>query len=264
MTSYKWLSILFVLLFASCQPSEIYRVGPETPLKPSLSASSPVYAPLVYPYWFLEPHKLDLTFPTAVGYAATGYQRNKALERAIEDGIEKMTKFIQIRLYVDQLSMDEQIGQLVEEEIDASIKENIKEKYKILATYEGKELTLVLIGLEARPKLPNNLTTVSSTPPGWLKKLPSKAGYTYARGQSIMGYRPQNAWTRAEHYARINLAFSMYSQVAVLERFDQEKLKGIIQIRTDVMLNRVEMVARWYNAKNRNCYVLVRVPITAN
>ena len=230
---------------------------------PSVDAVNGEKANIAYPHWFWQP-PLDLVFPTAVGYALTGRYPEKAVKRAVDDGIESVAKSIRVRIHGKQVSVDGQLIPKFREEIDAGVKEHVKEKHERLATYQGEKLVLVLVGLGTTPNLSNHLTAASAATPKWIEKPPSQPGYTYAHGQSFMGYYPDKAWARAEYRARVNLALTIESNVSILNKLHRGFLKIITRTHTDVTLTGIETVERWHNARKRLCYVLLRAPLTQN
>ena len=151
-----------------------------------------------YPSWFWQPP--NLPFPTAVGYASIDlFHLDKAQEDAIDDGIERLAKSIRVRIHGEQSIINEQLTQNFQEETDDRIKEHVQDTHKLLATYHGSGLTIVLLGLgEATNGLvgATNLfapvTPASpSTPdarlvlvPGWYENPPSQPGYIYSSGVS--------------------------------------------------------------------------------
>ena len=161
-------------------------------------------------------------------------------------------------------SIDGQLIPSFREGIDASVKEHVKEKHERLATYQGKKLVMVLVGLGTTPNLPDHLTAANPATPKWIEKPPNQAGYTYAHGQSFMGYYPNKAWARAEHRARVNLALTIESNVSILKKLHRGFLRIITRTHTDVTLTGIETVERWYDARKRVCHVLLRAPITQN
>ncbi len=226
-----------------------------------MAAASGENANIAYPHWFWHP-PLDLLFPTAVGYALTGRYPEKALKRAVDDGIESVAKSIRVRIHGKQVSIDGQLIPRFQEEIDAGVKENVQEKHEHLATYQSGKLVIVLVGLGTTPYLPDHITTVSPFTPDWLENLPSQPGYTYAHGQSFMGYYPNKAWARAEHRARVNLALTIESNVSILKKLHKGFLRLITRTHTDVTLTGIETVERWYDARKRVCHVLLRTSLT--
>ena len=227
----------------------------------SVAAAGGENANIAYPHWFWQP-PLDPQSPTAVGYALTGRYPEKALKRAVDDGIERVVKSIRVRIYGKQVAIDRQLIPRFREEIDASVKEYVQEKHEHLATYQGKKLVMVLVGLGATPNLSNHVTTANSAPPNWIEIPPSQPGYTYAHGQSFMGYYPDKAWARAEHRARVNLALTIESNVSILKKLHRGFLRIITRTRTDVTLTGIETVERWYDGQKGVCHVLLRTSFT--
>ena len=257
MRKYRALSILFMFLLISCQSSKISRS--------TLSGHSGLSStePITYPHWFWYT-PTHISFPTAVGYALTGAYPEKSEQQAIDDGIERLAKSVQIRVYGKHWLKDGKLVQQFDEETEAHVKAQVKETYQLLANHQGKKLTMVLVGLGTEAGLSNHLKTADPSAPNWLQKLPHQPGYTYAIGHTFAGAHPKNAWTGAEHNARANLALGIKSDTSHRSQLVTGKLASDTVIETNITLTGIETVARWYNAKNRNCYVLARVPITAN
>ena len=262
MEKHRDLSVFFIFLLVSCQSPKVDWETSVVTSGDSVAADSGEKANIAYPHWFWQPPSA-LVFPTAVGYALTGRYPDKAAKRAVDDGIERVVKSIRVRIHGKQISIDGKLIPQFQEEIDASIKEHVKEKYERLATHhQSKKLVVVLVGLGTIPNLSDHITTASPSPPDWLENLPHRSEYTYAHGQSFMGYYPDKAWARAEYRARVNLALAIESNVSILKKLHREFLKIIDRTHTDVTLTGIETVERWYDVQQRVCYVLLRVPIT--
>ena len=199
-----------------------------------------------------------------MGYALTGSYPEKAEKQAIDDGIERLAKSVQTRVHGKYWIKDNKLVQQFDEETEAHVAAQVKETYQILANHQGKKLTIVLIGLGPEVDLSDHLKTAGSAVPGWLQKLPQQPGYTYAIGRNFAGAHPKNAWTEAEHNARTNLALGIKSHTSHRSQFVHRKFTSNTVTETDLTLTGIETIARWYNTENRNCYVLVRVPVTAN
>ena len=262
MEKYSYLFVFFILLLMGCQSSKVDWDTSVVASGSSVAAASGEKANIAYPHWFWQP-PLDLVFPTAVGYALTGRYPEKALKRAVNDGIERLAISIHVRIHGKQVSIDRQLIPRFREGIDTSVKEHVKEKHERLAAYQGKKLVMVLVGLGTTPNLPDHLTIASPAIPKWIEKPSSQPGYTYAHGQSFMGYYPDKAWARAEHRARVNLALTIESNVSILKKLHRGFLRIITRTHTDVTLTGIETVERWYDARKRVCHVLLRAPITA-
>ena len=259
MAKYSYLYGFFIFLLVSCQSSKVDWKVPAVASSSSVAAADGENANIAYPHWFWQPPS-DLPFPTAVGYALTGRYPEKTVKMAIDNGIEGVAKSIRVRIY-GKVSIDGQLIPKFRETIDASVKEHIQEKHKHLATYRAERLTIVLVGLGTISNLPNHVTTASSFTPDWIENLPRQPGYTYAHGQSFMGYHPNKAWARAEHRARVNLALIIESNISILKKLHRGLLKVITRTQTDVTLTGIETVERWYDVQKRVCHVLLRTPI---
>lgn len=158
--------------------------------QPQLSSSLERYK-VVYPQWFWAP-PTDLPFPTAVGYSTIAlFHPDEAKEAAIEDGIERLAKSINVRIYGEQSSIDGKLNLKFREETNPQIKQNVQAGHQLLATYQSQQLTMVLVGLGHSPNLDTRFTKAGAVQPDWIEILPSKSDYLYARGQSLMAnHRP--------------------------------------------------------------------------
>lgn len=232
--------------------------------QPQLSSSVEGHK-VVYPQWFWTP-PTDLPFPTAVGYSAIAlFHPDEAKEAAINDGIERLAKSINVRIYGEQSSINGKLSLQFIEETAPQIKQNVQEAHQLLAAYQSQQLTMVLLGLGGAPNLDTRVTKASTIQPDWIEILPRQPGYLYAHGQSLMkSHRPQNAWTNAEYHARITLAQGVKSDIAHLKKASEGRINQVTLSQTDVTLARIETIARWYDAKKRSCHILVRTPIIEN
>ena len=215
---------------------------------------------VVYPQWFWAP-PIGLPFPTAVGYATvTSLHPDEATESAIDNGIEQLAKSVRVRIHGEQSSIDGKLNLRFTEETDPQIKQNVEEAHELLATYENQWLTMVLVGLGAAPHVDTRVTKASSPQPEWIEKLPRHSRSFYAHGQSLMkNHRPQNAWQNAEYHARVTLAQTIRVNIDHLEKTGKGRVNQVTVSQTDVTLSGIEAVARWYDAQNHTCHVLVRV-----
>lgn len=263
MGKYRYLSGFFIFLIVSCQSPKVDWDMSATASGSSVAAVSSENASIAYPHWFWQP-PLDLPFPTAVGYALTGRYPEKASKRAVDNGLESVAKSIRVRIYGKQVSMDGRLIPRFREEIDTSVKERVQEKHECLATHQGEKLVMVLVGLGTTPNLPNHVATPNLSTPDWLENLPSQSGYTYAHGQSFMGYYSNKAWARAEHRARVDLALVIESNISILKKLHRGFLSIITRTHTDVTLTGIETVERWYDVQKHVCHVLLRAPLTQN
>jgi hypothetical protein len=275
MEKHSWLCFALMFLLFGCHSSKVHSPasGSATAVTPDRASivSRTEKARVAYPSWFWHP-PTDLPFPTAVGYSSIApFHPDKALENAIDDGIERLAKSIRVRIHGERLSKDGQQTQRFQEETDASVKEQVQTTHKVLATYRGERLTMVLLGLgkttdpdRSGQVLSNSVVNVNPSAPDWLVEVPRQRGYIYARGQRVVSHHPKNAWSGAEYQARVNLVLNSESRVSHLVKSVDQQLATVTRSHTDVTLNEIETVARWFDAANRSCYVLVRAPIRKN
>ncbi len=215
-----------------------------------------------YPGWFWQ--SPNLSFPTAVGYSSiVPFHPDKAQKDAIDDGIERLTKFIHVRIHAERSTVNGQFTQKFQEEIDVRIKERVQNTYKLLATYHGDGLTIVLLGLGEATKGLGGATNLfvpvatASLLPNWYNGVDdlSPPQYVYGAGLNDMEYSSDEAWVTAERHARADLAFAIESHVLLIE--GQHNSHTF----TDVTLNDIETVARWYNTTTGTCFVFIRAPV---
>lgn len=75
--------------------------------------------------------------------------------------------------------------------------------------------------------------------------------------QKAAGWLFKNAWSEAEKNARVDLAFRR--KAVVFPRKSNEEPFSVSS--TDVILNDIETVARWYDTAEQRCYILIRAPV---
>ncbi len=250
------LCLLFILTFlhVGCQQAKV-----KAPFTATVKR-----AKIAYPQWFWAPPP-RLPFPTAVGYSAVShFHPDKALENATEDGIERLAKSIHVRIRGERSTINGKLVQQFQEETETRVKENVREAHEILAIYQEEGLTMVLVGASTQSRqLSASVTEPNATVPDWIGELPRHRGYFYARGQSVLKNRPKTAWAQAEYQARIALALTVTASVSHLERSARGQIDKVTRTCVDLTLRGIQIVARWYDAAERICYVLVRVPINA-
>jgi hypothetical protein len=246
MEKHSYFSFMLIFLLLSCHSSREHLLRSN------------------YPNWFWQP-PLNLSFPTAVGYSSiASFHLDKAQKGAIDDGIERLAKSIHVRIHGEEGTINGQFGQKFQEETDAYIKEHVQDRHEILATYRGDRLTIVLLGLGEATNLFTRVSAAKSSAPNWVMKLPRQPGYIYELGQRAMKHRPKNAWSKAERNARVALASAVKSHASHLRKLTGGQFNEVSQVSADVTLTGIETVARWYNARERLCHVLIRAPLTQN
>jgi len=219
-----------------------------------------------YPIWFLKP-PVGLTFPTAVGYAETyRFSHEVSVEEATRDGIEQLAKHISVRIRGEVSAINERQMQYFQEIVDDSVKQLVADKHKILATHIGPKMTVVLLGLGELGAFSNQKTvSLESLPtPSWIEEIPRQKGYLYGSGHCGPRVYHESGWRTAEEDARINLALNFQSYVLQLVKQFNWQVETVSITQTNVVLNRIEVVGRWFDIKAKTYHVLVRLPLDQN
>ena len=242
-----------------------------------------------YPRWFWQmPHSNTALF--AVGYAQTYFHRDTSVEEATENGIRSLAKSVSIRIkgergFMDTVYGSEFAGEYFQEEFKDGALDFVKENYEVVATetvgnkqpptpYNKGDITLVLLcslrspttssyGIGDAPVV-SSVKGFNSGRPGWVSEPPKRNGFLYAVGQCHPQYHEEDAWQLAEYDARINLALSLFAQLRSLVKKLDKTLNVITTVKTDVVLNRMQVDKRWVDPKNGIPYVLMRMSLKDN
>ena len=265
--------MLALLLAMGCgSPSSQHKVVPvQGETGPSRSAKKPSY-----PSWFWNtPGSGDALF--AVGMSEK-YERPGASEKyATANGVKNLARSLSAQVKGGR-GMERNGGRLIprgsdmEEEISPEILKFVEEHHSVEATCATPIFTFVLLrvgeGGKTEP-ISSDSSTALHEEPDWVTALPAKPGYMYAIGESNLYYRETTSWSLAEKRARESLALAVESEIWSLTRRLMENARmiaghDVINISTDVQLNRAQVVARWKNSEYGACHVLVRMPVSAN
>jgi len=266
--------MLVLLLAMGCgSPSSQHKVVPgQGGTDPVRSTRKPSY-----PSWFWNtpPGSGDALF--AVGMSEK-YERSGASEKyATANGVKNLARSLSAQIKGGR-GMERNGGRLIprgsdmEEEIYPEMLKFAEEHHSVEATCATPIFTFVLLrvgeGGKTEP-ISSDSSTALPEEPDWVTALPAKPGYVYTVGASNLYYRETISWSLAEKRARESLALAVESEIWSLTRRFMENARmiaghDVINISTDVQLNRAQVVARWKNPEYGACHVLVRMPISAN
>ncbi|MCZ6680584.1 MAG: hypothetical protein O7E52_25410 [Candidatus Poribacteria bacterium] len=247
---------ILILSISGCHAAK----STENPI-PSVAAE-----PLEYPLWFWQtPTRYDA--PTAVGYAPTSqFRPESSVEAATVDGLEQLAKHVSVRIRGERISINRRQAQDFQEEVPRSVGQRVADQHKILAIHRTPKITLVFLGL-GEPGDFSNQKTASPTgaeKPRWLQALPVQKGYLYGQGHCNPRYRHESGWKTAENDSRIDLALNFQSRIRhIFKRFNTQ-VQAVSSTQTDVVLNRIELVARWFDPVDQTYHVLARMRIDQN
>ncbi len=256
---------LLSLLILSCHfPNPASKHAQKAVIPSATALASITTEPIAYPIWFLNP-PTGLNFRTAVGYSPTYLDSDASIEAATQDGIEQLTKSISVQIRGEVRTIGDYQKQYFQEIVPDSVKETVADKSKILATHIGPKMTIVLLGLAEGNLINQETVMLQSLPtPSWIKEVPRQKGYFYGSGHCGKRYYEESGWRTAEEDARIHLALNFQSYVNVLVKHFNSQVETISITETDVILNRIEVVGRWFDIKTKTYHVLVRAPLSQN
>lgn len=261
------LFLIFLLFIQSCQKTNV-RPQSESSKKESmqeLASSYPKYS--IYPRWFWKmPHNPNAVF--AVGYAQTYFYPDSSVKEATENGIKSLAKSVSVRIkgergFIDTLHGPQFAGEDFQEVLPEGVLDYVKKNHKVIATETVDDITLVLLCIGDAPSL-SSAKSFNSRCPSWISKPPKREGFLYSKGQCTPQYHQEDAWQLAEYDARIDLALSLFAKLRSLVKKLDRNLNTITAVKTDVVLNRVQVIERWLDPKNGIPYVLVRMPLKDN
>ena len=219
-----------------------------------------------YPMWFWQP-PVTLDFPVSVGYAPIYYRESSSLESATKNAVEQLGRQMHVRISGERIIINRVQAENFEESIPEAVVEMLSDKNQVLATHKSSEHYLALVGANgADVGVEEQLVSADSrTKPDWMIELPKSHGYLYGMGHhSRSTFRQLNGWLTAERNARIDLALTLKSYVRNLTKQHDFQFGQVFSTQTDVVLQRIEVVERWYDVANSSYHVLIRMPLQAN
>jgi len=219
-----------------------------------------------YPGWFL--NQIDINCgSTAVGFAERSFNKDtSAIKLAFSNACYKFAQHENMDIQVYQTHFTTGIGTAQMDNncyihFDSSIVEQFKRSLKILDILFNPNFLAVIIGKsECEGIIKNKITCDKETEPLWVKgEYNNDNEYFYAIGSAPEYYYEKSSWMEAENVAIKNLSSSCYTQIRSVQRKDIV-IDEIKEQSYNVHLNRVQVVARWRDIKNKVFSVLVRVP----
>lgn len=219
--------------------------------------------PIELPEWFWKP-PLIRSVPVAVGYSPSFLDPEKAIASAEENGVENLAKQICLRIKGERIFLKDELGikfmgEKIEEIVPEEMLENLKRNHVLLDAFVSERGTIALV---ATKKIPVSHRTIRpGGRPKWLREIPREKGFLYATGQSQRGVYEVNSWLMAEREARVELAMSLKAKVRGLNKKIDAWSEGVFTSGTDITLEGIQIVERWYDPDTKMCHVLARVPL---
>ncbi|MBC8234656.1 hypothetical protein H8E77_34365 [bacterium] len=218
-----------------------------------------------YPQWFMRPPLSEST-QWAVGYCSTYFRQEESLAQAVQDGIHRLGQSLAVRVTGERIFLNDNLGwRLIGEKFEITVPEAViedaKERHKVVQTYVDKHLTLVLVSLSDAAEQLSLSNTHAPMPdkPKWVEQPPQQPGYLYAQGHCDWYYHEEEAWEAAERNALISLALARQMKLRKWLTQWNEWTEAISTERTDVLLEGIQVVARWRDDKTKDHYVLIRM-----
>lgn len=219
----------------------------------------------VYPGWFLTPEKLGVSHAVA-GYAEPAFYADSAITQAYYNACENYAKETTCQYSGGQFYWATEIGVYwigndVQEKFDSSATAAALTILAPADTFIADGVVMILATSEP-PAEASSLFALRNTkkqsPPGWIKELPQDSEFIYATGLAPLYFHEKSSWLQAEQRARRNLAQTIFLTVSALGKSAAEGQ----DIRTEEMgltTIRSQVIARWFDAKDEVCHVLVKM-----
>ncbi len=221
----------------------------------------------IYPLWFFNPPTGSATF--VVGYSSEHAYLDSAIKAATREAAKNYVKNQQVQITGEQglatLAVGTiTVGSTIKEYYDTTEADRLGRSMRVLDYFRRGGSVALLASKDSVGNVPGRKRVDAATVPmpSWATTIPEKAGYIYNSGLAPLYYNEYNSWVEAERKARINLALTVYTKVKFLgKKVDNSYFREFQVEETNVTLHGIEVVARWKDAKNQVCYVLMRVPV---
>jgi hypothetical protein len=213
-----------------------------------------------YPIWFLEAPSTG-TQDCAVGYARTYRNLETSRQEAEANALLNLAKGLRVHISGEHAFESVPRGKAyrgsnIREHVDPQLVESLSDQ----VVYAEPILTngmMITLASTAELELPAE-TMLPTSPPDWLETLPSSPDYDYAVGSCVSYYYALNSWQEAERQARIQLALSRLSLLRKLSETADRHTHEVTVEGTNAVLERVQIVGRYHDFRERAYYVLAR------
>jgi hypothetical protein len=220
-----------------------------------------------YPAWFL--NQGSLTCESAVvGYANPSYYPDSAIAQAVRNAIVNAGRLRATRVSGGQAFWSTEggmfwMGSNIREDFDSMLSAE-RGSWKILDAFTTPGFVAVLYGDSACIVDPSAraIVRVPSKPPLWTETLPNDDRFFYAVGLAPEYYYETSSWQEAEQSARLSLARTVHTRIKSLQKVAGREGQEVREEETHVTLERLQVVARWRDVRQKIFYVLIRMPKT--
>ncbi len=218
-----------------------------------------------YPAWFLHQGTVKCESAT-VGYANQSYYPDSAIALAARNAILNAGRLRATRVSGGQAFWSTEagtywMGSNIRENFDTTVSAE-RSSYKILDVFTTRGFVAVLHGDSACAVDPSAraIVRVPSRPPLWAETIPKDDRYFYAVGLAPEYYYETSSWQEAERAARLSLARTVHTNIRSLQKIGGREGQEIRNEETSVVLERLQVVARWRDVRQKIFYVLIRMP----
>ncbi len=221
----------------------------------------------VYPYWFLFQDQVNCKTKIVSVIKPPTFYRDSAISVAFRKGCDLLAKYTNVKIHGGQAFWTTEagthsMGAHYTEEYDSSLTDYFQGKLKVVDYFIDKQKLIVLSGdstacsLSDRAKEKISIDKVKQ--PNWVEELPNDNRYFFAVGLSEEYYYEPSSWERAEHNAFMSLARTARSTVKSMQKKNVIESQDVFNEDVDVVLQNVEITARWRDVKKKVFYVLAR------
>ncbi|MGA9116804.1 MAG: hypothetical protein WB626_08520 [Bacteroidota bacterium] len=217
-----------------------------------------------YPPWFLS--QGEAAPGCEVGYAQSSPYPDSSAARAFMDACHTgarhaLTEVRTAQAFVSSEDRTAFMGGVYREHYDTVGAFRLMARLAGLDTFRTRDMTLVLAGKPGNMAGPSGRPPIppSREPPGWTMTLPSEPDQVYAVGVAPEYFYESSSWREAEAMARRNLARSLVLRTEALLKQTRESTQEVRHETQAVVLQDVQVMARWRNEGIGIYYVLSRM-----
>lgn len=219
-----------------------------------------------YPAWFWE-MPVDSSATFAVGYARRYARIDTSYVYARRNSVWQLIRAMQVTIdanqeLYNQFGQNKLIGLQEVESIDSTLASDITGNFSIVdsAVVGDMVLSLALFSGDTDFQIFKERIPPSKRPQ-WIDTIPQDQSAIYAVGTAPLYYYEHHSWERAEANARLQLAYTLASQIQSVNWKEKASMQTWSEAKASIQLRNVTIVQRWLDCLNRQCYVLCRMPL---
>lgn len=220
-----------------------------------------------YPAWFWEmPADSHAVF--AVGYARRYSRIDTSYAHARRNSIWQLVRAMEVTIEASQelynrFGQNRLIGLQEVVSIDSSLGANILANFCII---DSAVVGDMVVSLAKSPgNSDHNFIEAQIQPslqrPNWIDTYPRDSSAIHAVGTAPLFYYEHHSWERAEANARLQLAYTIASQIQSVNLQDKASMETWSEAKASIKLRNAAIIKRWLDWQNRQCFVLCRMPL---